>query len=302
MPLSNTHLTRASHATIKNDEFYTRLCDIEKEMRHHRDKFRGKTVWCNCDDPNRSQFAAYFRREFSALGIKRLIATGYDLKKIGRGWSSDNGAFDCDGDFRRNDRVLHECDLIVTNPPFSLSVEHLAQAFNAGKEIAFIGSLNMLKRSDVFPRIVDGALFPGAGVAKFDTPDGTGGCSALWLSTWPEVMRNDPVELSRLLFEADHLPLEKSGFINVNRVDDIPTDYEGEMAVPISFLCQWNREQFDLVGVAPNANITPDGRSHYCRAVIKHRNPQAETERLLSRRAARKEIMHQATAGRLPLS
>lgn len=61
----------------KNDEFYTQLVDIEKELRHYKEQFRGKVVFCNCDDPYESNFFKYFAMNFNHLGLKKLIATCY---------------------------------------------------------------------------------------------------------------------------------------------------------------------------------------------------------------------------------
>jgi hypothetical protein len=72
---ANQNFHRAAKA--KNDEFYTQLIDIEKELKHYKDQFRGKVVYCNCDDPFESNFFKYFAANFEVLGLKRLIATSY---------------------------------------------------------------------------------------------------------------------------------------------------------------------------------------------------------------------------------
>ena len=69
--------------TAKNDEFYTMLTDIEKEMRYYKDFFKGKVVYCNCDDARESNFFKYFSLNFEFLGLKKLISTGY--KADGKG-------------------------------------------------------------------------------------------------------------------------------------------------------------------------------------------------------------------------
>ena len=71
----NKAFARATRA--KNDEFYTQLVDIEAELRHYRDQFRGKVVFCNCDDPYESNFFKYFAMNFDYLGLKKLITTAY---------------------------------------------------------------------------------------------------------------------------------------------------------------------------------------------------------------------------------
>ena len=69
----------------KKDEFYTQLSDIENELRHYKEHFRGKTVLCNCDDPRVSMFFHYFAYQFEALGLKRLITTCYKNPKPDEG-------------------------------------------------------------------------------------------------------------------------------------------------------------------------------------------------------------------------
>lgn len=66
----------------KNDEFYTQLADIENELKHYKDQFRGKIVFCNCDDPFESNFFKYFASSFNYLGLKKLIATSYSGSPI----------------------------------------------------------------------------------------------------------------------------------------------------------------------------------------------------------------------------
>ena len=69
-------------AKAKKDEFYTQLSDIEKEMRHYKEHFKGKTVFCNCDDPYESNFFKFFAMNFNSLGLKKLIATCYATSPI----------------------------------------------------------------------------------------------------------------------------------------------------------------------------------------------------------------------------
>ena len=80
---SNSSLNKA--AKVKNDEFYTHLADIEKELKHYKNQFRGKIVYCNCDDPFESNFFKYFAANFNALGLKKLITTSYTKSPIAGG-------------------------------------------------------------------------------------------------------------------------------------------------------------------------------------------------------------------------
>lgn len=132
----NLKLTRARKA--KNDEFYTRLCDVENELGHYREHFKDKIVLCNCDDPTWSAFWKYFHINFKILGLKKLIGTHFENKEphsyavVYDANDSENGKNDDNtykadiiplvgnGDFRSDEclEYLKECDIVVTNPPF----------------------------------------------------------------------------------------------------------------------------------------------------------------------------------------
>ena len=139
----NSNLHRASKA--KEDEFYTQLTDIENELKHYKEHFRNKTVYCNCDDPFVSNFFRFFSYNFEHLGLKKLIATCYKSRETDlfsqndseqaicltyTGDKDGNGIPDIgeinvqplkgDGDFRSNEciELLREADIVVTNPPY----------------------------------------------------------------------------------------------------------------------------------------------------------------------------------------
>lgn len=146
--MANRNLHAAK--TAKNDEFYTQLCDIEKELYHYRDFFRDKVVFCNCDDPEYSNFWKYFQMNFFFLGLKKLISTHYEpggqsykMEIIATDLATGQTAFpdyvktplEGDGDFRSEEciDILKEADVVVTNPPFSLFREYVAQLMEYGR-------------------------------------------------------------------------------------------------------------------------------------------------------------------------
>jgi hypothetical protein len=184
----NTNLNAAREA--KKDEFYTQLPDIEREMHHYKDHFRGKVVYCNCDDPRISNFFTYFSNNFEELGLKRLITTCYksqDMNLFSQGateravWLEYNGDRDGnrvpdateigihtmkgDGDFRNPESIalLEQADIVVTNPPFSLFREYVQQLIEHDKKFLIIGPKNAITYKEVFPLIRDGKLWLGAG-------------------------------------------------------------------------------------------------------------------------------------------
>ena len=184
--MANQGLNAAKKA--KNDEFYTQLSDIQEELRHYKEHFRGKTVLCNCDDPRVSMFFHYFAYNFEALGLKRLVTTCYksqerDLfsmhdceKAIWLEYFGDrNGnrvpdpneigihALQGDGDFRSPEciELLKQADIVVTNPPFSLFKEYVVQLMQYGKKFLILGNKNALTYKEVFPLIMQNMVWTG---------------------------------------------------------------------------------------------------------------------------------------------
>ena len=165
----NKSLSNAKRA--KKDEFYTQLSDIENELRHYKEHFRDKVVFCNCDDPRISNFFHYFSYNFEQLGLKKLITTCY--KSQSRDLFSQNDSeraiwleyygdkngnrvpdpneigihyLNGDGDFRSAECVelLEQADIVVTNPPFSLFREYIGQLMEYGRKFLIIGNMNAI--------------------------------------------------------------------------------------------------------------------------------------------------------------
>ena len=201
----NENLHKAKDA--KKDEFYTQYEDIQNELNHYEQHFKGKTVLCNCDDPFESNFCKFFLRNFNYLGLKRLICTSYSTSPVigqqltlfdwmdepvvqGNGYVMDirevpmangRGVSDADidallkskkrgvkklkgdGDFRSEECIeyLKEADIVVTNPPFSLFREYVAQLMEYGKKFLIIGNMNAITYKEIFPLIKDNKMWLG---------------------------------------------------------------------------------------------------------------------------------------------
>ncbi len=196
MPLSNTKTTKTSNRDLrkaskaKNDEFYTQLSDIEKELGNYKDYFKSKTIFCNCDDPEESNFWNYFALNFEHLGLKKLIATHYqnanlftkelpykleivrDINKDGKINKLDTikTPLKEDGDFRSPEctEILKEVDIVVTNPPFSLFREYLSQLFDYNKKFIIIGNLNAITYKEVFRLIKGNKIWLGQSIHSGD--------------------------------------------------------------------------------------------------------------------------------------
>lgn len=183
----NADLSNAKN--VKKDEFYTQLSDINAEMIHYAEQFKGKTILMNCDDPTRSNFWRYFHTEFSRLGLKKIIATHYEPDMISSYKMEYEGGNDEDfktgiktdltanGDFRSLEciEILKTADIVVTNPPFSLFREYIASLIEYDKKFIIIGNVNALTYKEVFPLIKNNKIWFGASIhsgdRKFYVPD-----------------------------------------------------------------------------------------------------------------------------------
>lgn len=298
--MGNTNLHNAKQA--KNDEFYTRLEDIEKEVKHYRQHFNGKVVYCNCDDSKKSNFFKYFALNFERLGLKKLIATGYNKgghgsvfiyngDKNGNRLPDDeeitNQTLNGDGDFRSPECVefLKEADIVVSNPPFSLFREYIAQLMEYGKMFLVIGSKNAITYKEVFPLIKENKMWLGVtSPDEFYIPDGsltkkvTGLCR--WFTNLEHNKRHERLELYKR-YSIEYYPkYENYEAIEVSKTCEIPMDYDGVMGVPISFLDKYNPEQFEIVGIDRYVKDNPNyghrfhlnGREVYARILIRHKD------------------------------
>ena len=263
----NNNLHNAKRA--KNDEFYTRLEDIEKEMCHYREHFRGKVVYCNCDDPIESEFTRYFAHKFEDWGLKKLISTGY--KESGHGvmyvYEGDkNGNLVPDrsewkitelqgnGDFRSEECVelLKQADIVVSNPPFSLFREYVAQLIEYGKEFLIIGNKNAITYKEIFPLIKENKLWLGISFPnEFILPNGeiTKTVSGLcrWFTNLEHDHRNRPLDLTQRYDPRYYPKFDNYDCIECSKVMDIPVDYDSVIAVPITFLDKYCPKQFRIV-------------------------------------------------------
>ena len=296
MAQKNTNLHNAKRA--KNDEFYTLLTDIEKEMVHYRDYFKGKVIFCNCDDARESNFFKFFANNFELLKIKKLITTGY--KEDGHGVVLEyNGDIDGDfmvgddevkvtelkgnGDFRSEECIeyLKQADIVITNPPFSLFREYVKQLMDYDKKFIIIGNQNAITYKEIFPYIKDNKLWLGYNFVKsFIQPNGEvkkfG--NILWYTNIPHDKRNWPMDFYRTYKPELYPKYDNYDAIEVSKVADIPMDYKGIMGVPITFLDKYNPEQFQIVGQMVNTHIDEynfgypfvNGVKKYARILIRH--------------------------------
>lgn len=264
----------------KNDEFYTLLPDIETELQHYKKRFRGKIIYCNCDNPEFSNFWKYFKIHFKEFGIKKLIATYYDFGKPTYKYELSQESDEPvktplfgDGNFRSPEciEILKEADVIVTNPPFSLFREYISQLIKYDKRFIIIGSLNAVGYRDVFPLIKSRQIWISSNNQHqlFKIPDdydigvtcvasdgykyATLGNIA-WFTNIP-IQRDFPDLALTALYSPEKYPCyDNYDAINVNRLADIPSDYDGVMGVPITFIAKYNPEQFKILGITTGSD------------------------------------------------
>ena len=296
----NRNLNRAK--TAKKDEFYTQLSDIEREVGNYARHFRGKTVLCNCDDPRISNFFHYFAHQFEALGLKKLITTCYKNRNPDifsrhdseravmleyTGDANRNRAPDAeeigiknlkgDGDFRSEEcvAILREADIVVTNPPFSLFREFVAQLVAHKKKFLIVGHQNAIKYNKVFKLIKANKIWLGygfkGGAAHFinvsyedyatasDHKEGMIRVSGVhWFTNLDHEKRHADLVLHKTYNANDYPKYDNYDAINVDKTKEIPADYPGVMGVPITFLDKHNPDQFEILGTLASAGYNED--------------------------------------------
>jgi len=278
----NANLRNAQ--AVKADEFYTDLTDIEKEMSHYKDFFKGKVVYCNCDDARESNFFKYFSKNFEFLGLKKLITTGY--KAEGKGvvliyegdkdgnrkvddYEVEGRELEGSGDFRSEECIefLKEADVVVTNPPFSLFREYIKQLMDYNKKFIVLGNMNSILCKEIFPLVKHNLLWWGvsihSGDRKFYVPENypldAAGCGVdengrrfirvkgvRWWTNVENKNRHERLDLYKR-YSNEYMKFDTFDAINVNKTCDIPCDYDGIMGVPITFFDKYCPEQFEIV-------------------------------------------------------
>ena len=289
---SNSSLSAAK--TSKQDEFYTQLADIERELWHYREHFKGKVVYLNCDDPRVSNFFHYFSYNFEELGLKKIIATCYKSQNIDlfsrndaehavyleyEGDRDGNRVPDPaeigvkhlkgDGDFRSAEAIglLKQADIVVTNPPFSLFREYVAQLIEYDKKFIIIGSRNAVTYKSIFPLIKNDKMWLGpgfqAGNAYFAIPESADYAAgvydektglvkfrnACWFTNLDIPKRHDDLILYKTYKPNDYPSYGNYDAIEVGKTAEIPMDYRGVMGVPITYLDKFNPDQFEILGI-----------------------------------------------------
>ena len=313
----NNNLHKAKRA--KADEFYTQLSDIENECKHYWEHFKGKTILCNCDDPRVSNFFHYFSLNFEHLGLKKLIATCYksrDINLFSEGKAEkavyivyegdkngnhkvedselDIKELQYDGDFRSDEckELLKQADIVVTNPPFSLFREYVAQLIEYEKKFLIIGHQNAITYKEIFSLIKENKMWLGYGfkggaghfISKYEDVATAGDhregmirvSGVTWFTNLEHNKRHEELilykEYNPEKFPEEYPKYDNYDAIEVKKTAEIPMNYNGVMGVPITFLDKYNPEQFEIVKFRKgddDKDLSINGKCPYFRILIK---------------------------------
>lgn len=305
---NNNNLLKAK--SNKNDEFYTRYDDISNELIRYKSSFYNKIVYCNCDFPTKSEFWNYFHKNFSNLGLKKLICTfknwNSNAKTFGAVYTGgddedifagDEFYLDEDGSFESDEciSILKDCDIVVTNPPFSLLRSYISLLFKYNKTFIILGNQNVISTKDVFPLFISNKITTGyethSHCRYFNTPDGrtvsVGG--VCWLTNI-RINKNFDNSIFKTKHENElngvvYKYYDNYDALNVDKVAEIPIDYNGVLGVPLTFIHKYDKDLFEILGLTNSTKSLSyclkdnrydttaviDGKEKYVRLLIKRR-------------------------------
>lgn len=264
MARKNDNLHTAKKA--KNDEFYTQVRDIEMEIEHYRPHFVDKVIYMPCDNPEWSNFWRVLKGQFSAIRCKKIVATFYngvvdkDTHPYKLEWDGETETktmLEGDGDFRSEEctKILHESDIVITNPPFSMFREFVKWLEDAGKKYLIIGNVNAITYKEFFPYMKENRVWIGyTSPSEFKTPDRNvtkkvnGLCR--WFTNLDIQKRHDFIHSGKRYARTPekYCKYDNCDAINVDRTNEIPDDYDGVMGVPVTFLDKYCPEQYKIIG------------------------------------------------------
>ena len=289
----------------KKDEFYTNYNDICLEIPHYGNVWQNKIVYCNCDNHD-SAFVRFFISHFDILKLCAIVSTGYRENShgdillkgkdiFGYGLTENEGSYDDTTHLE----LLDMCDIVVTNPPFSKFRNYLRTLVNHNKKFLLIGNVNVITNKEIFSLIKDGKLWFGAtihsGDREFRVPadyplnatgvrqDDSGNKFVRVKGVrWFTNLQHDykpTLLLTKTMATADYQRYDNYDAINVNKVSEMPTDYNGKIGVPITYLDKHDPSVFDILGLdvqmednpRPNKRFTIAGRETYARIIIRRK-------------------------------
>lgn len=298
---------------FKRNVFFTSRSTVEDELRYYMDQFKNKIVLCNCNDYENSEFFRYFQRLFEVLGLKKLIGTHFESEKgmpsykleLYKDTNNDGKVTWKDaviktpiygddkytaGDFRSKDCVelLKEADMVITNPPFPLFREFVAQLIEYNKKFLILGNTNAISYKEIFPLLKENKIWLGISIrsgarefivpSDYDVSTATGARldkkgnkfikigGIRWFTNLKTEYRQSPLQLTGNYYSPkEYQKYDNYDAINVDKVANIPCDYPGVMGVPLTFMDKYCPEQFEIVGLAGKDGFGLNSFKHYDR-------------------------------------
>ena len=316
---NNRNLTTAKRE--KNDDFYTTIEDISKEMKHYSKFLKGKTIYCPCDkvfNEGRSEFVNYFTTLFHELGLKKVIFSQYnpngagyksewELEKCGYKWEYNgefednrfideseidfyplkgNGSFDS----KECKEIMKECDIVITNPPFSKLRDFINQIISLGKHFIIIGPENAITYKEIFPLIKDNKVWlgfskPSAFKIPIEYRDENNKSQFIkdgvvyqkfgnicWFTNLEHEKRIEKIPLFKKYNPEEYPHYDNYDAIDTNSVKKIPADYNGVIGVPITYLQHHNPNQFQIIKFRKgndDKDLSINGKCPYFRILIR---------------------------------
>lgn len=248
---------------VKDDEFYTQISDIKREVNNFKKYLKGKIIYCNCDDPSFSNFYKFLKDNIKELGIKKLLFNFYN-KETG------------EGDFRSIQAIekLRESDIVISNPPFTLFREYLNQLIVYKKKFLIVGPTNSIICKEIAPLMINNKIRFGYNFGlEFTRPGkdnmklGTTG----WYTNLPVNKQYKEIELTKTYSNEEYPKYDNADAIHCKRVSDIPLNYTGIIGVPISYMYK-NPNQFEALSILvgdDGKQLRVNGKRPFSRMLIR---------------------------------
>ncbi len=299
-PVIDTRLESLDKArTAQDDEFFTDLYDVGDELQHYEEYFENKFVFCNCDYYETSAFFTYFNDSFERLGLRKLVCMGVSPSGEWHMFIRSNDGMlikkqldYCGFESDISIAALQRCDVVVTNPPFSIYRDFIELVIDNAPHYIVLGTILKCKLGKIMEKMRQEKCYTGHthGTLNFHRPDeGKKKVFACWYQNVKKPIRN-LVNVNEGLREYDNFHV-----LSIDRLRDIPSDYEGVIGVPITYCTIHNDIQFNILGFSYDPHLqylkkktykgkqrdpVQDGKVKFARIFIQYKKKYLETQRI----------------------
>lgn len=238
------------------DECYTRQKDAEKEINKFKQYFKNKTIYCNCDNPYKSEIYKCLKHHFHEYGLKRLIATYLPLEDDDpQPYRYDYDGFEMtkteieSGRFQDNADIFDEADIIISSPPFSNRMvrDYLIMCIESGLKFLFIGPLQLWRKRnliDLFMRYA--VMADDTVITRFNTPEGIKDFPCAWFTNFP--LKREMLNTGKTFEETEQIYDDRNHYLIIPKQKDIPMDYNGVIGTSERFITKINPKQYKILG------------------------------------------------------